>query len=348
MLKLKLLKQCSRMKETTGTHKYFAYTIVHQIANQRNLPSWPALIVDSTTFHTPRASGAMAKSAEAKENNRKQQILIGLVAHQTACLSIFYHFVQLNRLLSQAFCQRWRLLWTWVPNLDFDDKRDFPLQSSPENDERNVIRFFQFVSKVMLLPNVQPIKKFCLKCDTRRCPSTDVSWWISAAMERKVEQLQLYVYFQCRFPHTLFNCKTIVILKLRKVELTNVPLSFYLPSLNTLHLVELWCATNVCLRLFFSGCPVLEDLVVADIRKPSWKQPQDVPICLSSHLTTVCFEEFKGWEYELHFTSYILKNARVLKTMTICCSSSNSKTRLNILKKLAALPRGSRCQLIFD
>jgi len=42
-----------------------------------------------------------------------------------------------------------------------------------------------------------------------------------------------------------------------------------------------------------------------------------VPNCLSSHLSVFKFREFCGSKDELELTKYILKNSKVLKTVTI-------------------------------
>ncbi|KAJ7979696.1 FBD-associated F-box protein [Quillaja saponaria] len=49
-----------------------------------------------------------------------------------------------------------------------------------------------------------------------------------------------------------------------------------------------------------------------------WMPPKFVPTCLSLCLTTFQYRGFLGLENELEFSGYILKNACMLKAMTIC------------------------------
>ena len=74
--------------------------------------------------------------------------------------------------------------------------------------------------------------------------------------------------------------------------------------------------------------------------------PKHVPKCFLSHLETVCFRNFAGLENQLQLIEYILTNARVLKTMTICSYGSFSDSDFLVHKKLSMIPRCSEiCQL---
>ncbi|KHN36811.1 FBD-associated F-box protein [Glycine soja] len=68
-------------------------------------------------------------------------------------------------------------------------------------------------------------------------------------------------------------------------------------------------------------CPKLEILDIDKVYEESerkWTQPTaPVPSCISSHLTAFKFREYGGSKYELELTKYILKNAKVLKTVTV-------------------------------
>ena len=70
-----------------------------------------------------------------------------------------------------------------------------------------------------------------------------------------------------------------------------------------------------------------------------WMEPPNGPGCLSSHLTTFNFNGFEELEHEVIFIKYILKEARVLNTVTIRVSDLHSKE--SVLKKLSIFPRHS-------
>ncbi|KAJ7950450.1 FBD-associated F-box protein [Quillaja saponaria] len=392
----------------------------------------------------------MAVSTESATKHQKTEDLDKISNLPDPLICYILSFLSTKQAVATGILSnRWRLLWTSVTNLDFNDE-----------DTEDYMGFYQFVSRILLLPNAEPIKKLRLRCGYRT--SSNVNTWVCAAMERKVEQIEISSYLgrYFEFPHSLLYCKTIVVLKLSWVRIMNEPSSVHLPLLKTLHLVRVCSATYGFMRMLLSGCPVLEELVVKELElahssnvsieislpnlvkaefgfcfweddnglmlnfleglsnvaflsllfktveslnryasvndfpmfhnlahlevavsnfgwqvlanllqsshkvevivihkftyfyshtTPSWTSPQDVPICLSSHLRRLDFRGFEGKEYELEFARYILKNARVLKTMTICCDRvSKPKAKLHILQKLTALPRGSECQILFE
>ena len=63
-----------------------------------------------------------------------------------------------------------------------------------------------------------------------------------------------------------------------------------------------------------------------------------VPVCVSSHLTSVHIIGYKGSTSDLEFAKYLLKNAKVLKTLTICMFAHDSNNQR--IKELSAIPRG--------
>ena len=77
-------------------------------------------------------------------------------------------------------------------------------------------------------------------------------------------------------------------------------------------------------------------------------EPQSVPKCLSSQLTTFHFDGF-GWANdELEVVRYILKNARFLKKLTITSKFPDSEVKLRLLKELLVFPKCSnKCKIAF-
>ena len=67
-----------------------------------------------------------------------------------------------------------------------------------------------------------------------------------------------------------------------------------------------------------------------------------MPICLLICLKEIQINEFRGKDYELELIEYLLKNSKVLMTMTIDRKYLDD----SIIGKLAAFPKGSKaCQL---
>jgi len=68
-----------------------------------------------------------------------------------------------------------------------------------------------------------------------------------------------------------------------------------------------------------------------------------VPNCLSSHLSVFKFREYGGSRDELELTKYILKNSKVLKTVTIEMEKwLEAKKASEAISKLHALPSASK------
>jgi len=75
-------------------------------------------------------------------------------------------------------------------------------------------------------------------------------------------------------------------------------------------------------------------------------KPKSVPKCLVSHLTFIDLRSYLGNLNELEFTSYVLQNGLVLKTMLI--RSFSLEQQGEWLKKISDLPRASAlCQVTF-
>ncbi|XP_050271690.1 F-box/FBD/LRR-repeat protein At5g56420-like [Quercus robur] len=77
---------------------------------------------------------------------------------------------------------------------------------------------------------------------------------------------------------------------------------------------------------------------------------QDVPECLSSHLTACHYRELSGNEIEMELVRQILKAARVLKTMRISVEDTlDSEVKLRVCEEISKYQRSSHfCQIAFD
>ncbi|XVF78330.1 hypothetical protein PTKIN_Ptkin14bG0123600 [Pterospermum kingtungense] len=125
------------------------------------------------------------------------------------------------------------------------------------------------------------------------------------------------------------------------------------PSFVNLTQLQLHGKINLVVALLFlQNSPRLKTLAVHDEasdRLRRWELPKLVPICLETSLKRARFN-FEGLEGELEMVEYILKNAKVLRTMEIYTGNDlSSDSKLCLLKKLSMLPRSSEtCQLSFD
>ncbi|XVF18877.1 hypothetical protein REPUB_Repub11eG0061300 [Reevesia pubescens] len=77
-----------------------------------------------------------------------------------------------------------------------------------------------------------------------------------------------------------------------------------------------------------------------------WTEPEHVPTCVSSHLTTVSFKVFQGLGSEMEIIEYLSKNGRVLKTMQICTLNMSLDSKSFVWNKLSEFQWGSKtCQV---
>lgn len=70
-------------------------------------------------------------------------------------------------------------------------------------------------------------------------------------------------------------------------------------------------------------------------------------ICVLLSLKEIQIVGLEECEAEMKMVSYFLKNALVLKKMSIRCQRLELKTEHNILRKLLMLPRASMCHIEF-
>ncbi|GMY31879.1 FBD-associated F-box protein At3g52670-like isoform X1 [Fagus crenata] len=81
-----------------------------------------------------------------------------------------------------------------------------------------------------------------------------------------------------------------------------------------------------------------------------WKYYEDVPKCVSSHLTAFHFKGFRGFKDELEIVEQILKWARVLKKMTISSYPNLlDSVKVRVLQELLMFPRQSAtCKIEYN
>ncbi|GMY31875.1 FBD-associated F-box protein At5g56370-like isoform X1 [Fagus crenata] len=130
---------------------------------------------------------------------------------------------------------------------------------------------------------------------------------------------------------------------------------FDLPMFHNLALLNFCFESSMChvLPLFLERAPNLEVLILdknLDLDTSSeCILYEDVPKCVSSHLTAFHFKGFQGFNAELEFVEQILKWARVLKKMTISSYPLDSEKMVCVLKELLMFPRQSAtCKIEFN
>ncbi|WJX76204.1 [histone H3]-lysine(4) N-trimethyltransferase [Trifolium repens] len=182
--------------------------------------------------------------------------------------TILYHILSFLPTKSAAatsiLSKRWYPLWLSVPTLRFNDKhfKDF-------------ISFRHFVSSVFLSRDIKlPIKSFYLKCQKKQNSNAhDITRFIHAALQQGgIENLHLCsrIFLNVKLPHSIFTCKTLVVLHLRKVNMNYFShVVVDLPCLKTLHLSHVIYQRYQYLPKFLLRCPSLEELHMKTVLLPS-------------------------------------------------------------------------------
>ncbi|KAL8034873.1 hypothetical protein ABFX02_12G059200 [Erythranthe guttata] len=159
--------------------------------------------------------------------------------------SVLCHILSFLPPTSILLSRRWRyLIWSYVPNLFFNY----------ENSDT--------INRVLLLRKLQNINTFSLFDDTKR-NYHQIETWITFAVERSVQNIDIYLTVHLDSPRCLFTCKTLIDLRLDHCGLIPDRGSIvFLPHLKRLHLIHVKYEGDDSLSHLISGCPVLEELVL--------------------------------------------------------------------------------------
>ncbi|KAL2341485.1 hypothetical protein Fmac_009425 [Flemingia macrophylla] len=158
--------------------------------------------------------------------------------------------------------KRWRPLWYTVPVIDI------------HLDDQTYLRngciyspFLNFAYAALLLRNTQqPLMLARLRINTRvgpnyTFPEAHLNIWVKAVLERGLQHLHLEMPRYLSLTSIVFNCRTLVVLKLHRVSV-DILQSVDLPALKTLYLNCVRARGTGYVSMILHRCPVLEELKV--------------------------------------------------------------------------------------
>ncbi|XP_073133884.1 F-box/FBD/LRR-repeat protein At4g26340-like [Henckelia pumila] len=152
-----------------------------------------------------------------------------------------------------------------------------------------------------------------------------------------------------QFIEKLSNAKSLTISGEDSTLLLNSTFSFATRRFHNLINLDLQANWHVLTKLLACAYK-LESLTILEVydELKCWRQPKQLPECLLSSLQCVTIYGFVGRKHEFNMVRYILRHAKVLKTMNIY-SVYPDCPKFDILKRILYFPRGSarRCRVTF-
>ncbi|KAF7837731.1 F-box/FBD/LRR-repeat protein [Senna tora] len=220
--------------------------------------------------------------------------------------------------------KRWKSVWLKLPSLDFDDEDyiNHIITPVPMNDKTNYTsRFAQFVDGVLSLD--QPIiQRFRLKCKITKPRPCDFTRWISTAIQRDVEELDISLFSLGRgttLPTDVFTYTKLVVLKLRGVIIQDTIDSVCLPSLRILSLKGVGFSSEDCvIKLLSCSRTTLENVLFSGISNiwPKYLHvaPADTPSFHNLITLNISLVSVINWE---HVLMRLIQNSPKLQNLSI-------------------------------
>ncbi|KAL5736213.1 hypothetical protein ACOSQ2_031001 [Xanthoceras sorbifolium] len=202
------------------------------------------------------------KSAEKIQNSDRISSM-----HDAIIYHIFSFLPTLYVVRTSILSKRWHNLWNSLPYVYFDDKSFTDANEIEQPEEIIRIKFRDLVNNFMSrrVSSTMPIIKFRL---STHClfDGSDINEWIGAATRAGVQELDVRIgdiefqnNLEYRFPSCLFNCTSLVTLKLSIDDMMfHFPECFCFPNLKGMHLHAVILAKNFHHELM--NCPNLEVL----------------------------------------------------------------------------------------
>ncbi|XP_020871061.1 putative FBD-associated F-box protein At5g56430 [Arabidopsis lyrata subsp. lyrata] len=145
--------------------------------------------------------------------------------------------------------KRWGSVWKLIPKLDYDDT--YSASAS------------EFIGKFLQLNNAPILESLYLRLKRDYAPE-DYETWVNVAVTRKVPDIELlrYCIHFIPLPMSLYTHETLVVLRLMKVTIDDVPSTTCFRSLKTLSLLDVFFTSDKTVERLLSCFPILETLVV--------------------------------------------------------------------------------------
>ncbi|XP_010512175.1 PREDICTED: F-box/LRR-repeat protein At3g59250-like isoform X1 [Camelina sativa] len=181
--------------------------------------------------------------------------------------------------LTSLLSKKWRYLFAFRPNLDFDGSvyLKLPQELFDYNEMDRMIRwsFVDFVNRVLELQGDSTVNRFSLMFGHGVVRSEFVNEWISNVLRRGVNDLDLRISLhEGRLPSKIFESKSLVRLRIESGNVYGIDLEHVsLLKLKTLYLTRVMLGdSGDCFHKLTSGCHVLEELLLIRVYSDLWNR----------------------------------------------------------------------------
>ncbi|KAH7550382.1 hypothetical protein JRO89_XS13G0181500 [Xanthoceras sorbifolium] len=216
-------------------------------------------------------------------------------------VNIFSRLTLIEAARTSVVSRRWRYLWTFTANLDFQAPDTIWKIGEEPNEiaiEKKRCMYINWVEKVLELHGGKYINEFRIHFDLGDDQKTNITRWIHTALAKGLETLELHLDL--------------------KVDSIQFPL-FELPKLR--HLTFDVNANNgdslLDLTRMIKACPFLCKFTLKLISEDSKRKLRQFPNCRHEHLKVVEFIGFIGRPIDLELAFYLLENSPVLEKMIV-------------------------------
>ena len=214
-------------------------------------------VVVDMDFALPSPSSKIQKLVKGEDEGEDKDIISKLP--DSILLYILSFLLTKDAVRTSILSTKWRYLWTGMSNFDFND--DLSYEKTKEKNIELGTCLLKLVDRVLLHDSAH-IQKLRLSFDM---PVRLIRpyLWVKFAVMRNVQELDLSLPVRATFllHSSLFTSKSLSKLQLYMDCVLKVPSSICFSALKMLHISVTFLDDQSCQQLF-SGCPVLQELVL--------------------------------------------------------------------------------------
>ncbi|KAL9414424.1 hypothetical protein AB3S75_042819 [Citrus x aurantiifolia] len=218
------------------------------------MPGWDTtLIMSHSALRDRKSKRFMQKQTEVKADR------ISALPDSVLC-HILSYLPTKNVVATSILARRWKLVWTSVQKLYFDDRQSRRLPGMMGDPMPG---FEDFVERVLTGTQPTNITTFFMHC-SRAIDLSSFHLWVCSAVRRNAREIELYLDQNDRveLPEELYASPSIEVLKLMSDFLIKVPAGgTCFPNLKILT-VQLESPENTLTEKLFCSCPSLEELSI--------------------------------------------------------------------------------------